>query len=238
MRRSPKNIESLFELKEDLEKKIDTDISDLGGQILQCREIFEVLEERHFQAKSEDLTRLWKLFCLPEEMELMKKNKLEELNTMKGVFFLELVNQQTDFNENLADTEEEIGKLCNYKSIEDLDSVVRKIEEIGGKIEVIKRRVEVFNKREQLLERNLTDYSMVDKLEGSFLIYKELWNVIQSWTHRTEFGVEDSQELGKKEIVNKLNGFLTYFNEKKNKQILKLIEMIETIKAEVEKEII
>lgn len=236
MRRTPQNIEGLFDLKQSLEDKIDHDISDLSGRILKCREIFEVLEERHFQAESDDLTRLWKLFCLPEELELMKKNKLDELNTMKGVFFLELMNQQADFTENIGDTEGEITMLCNYKTIVDLEEVTEKIKDISRKIENIKQRVEVFNKREKLLERNPTDYSMISKLEGSFLVYKELWNVIQNWVDRDVLQIENKEGL--KQLENKLNGFLTYFNEKKNKQTLKLIEMIEGIKGEVKREML
>lgn len=237
MRRNPQNIESLFELKRELEQKVTVDISELNGRILQCREIFEVLEERHFQAEGEDLTRLWKLFCLPEELNASKQTKIEELNTMKSIFFLELVNQQSDFNENISETENEIMMLFNYTCVAHLESVTEKIDDISGKLTEIKERVEVFNKRETLLKRNLTDYSIIGKLEGSFMVYKELWSVIRRWTNREPTN-PNGQNGTFTQLVNKLNGFLTYFNEKKSKETLKLIEMIEGIKVEVEAEMI
>ena len=234
MKSKPENIESLFELKTYLDCETSKEILDLTDKILKCREVFELLEQQHFQADGDDLKKVWKLFCLPEELTSMKVRKLEELEKMKAVFFMELVNQQNDFHESITDLKTEIQLLCNFKSVDQLDDVLLKIQGISHKLEQIKVRVLVFNQRETLLMRNPTDYSYIEKSERSFLVYKDLWDCIKDWV--TYKGIGNGRQPP--QVIQKLNGFLNYFNEKKSKQTLDLIDMIEAVKAEVQASIV
>lgn len=240
MRISPENIESLFELKNKLDHTIDSEIKSLRSEILSVRRIFERLEEQHFQADSDDLTRLWKLFCLPEELLSHKDTKIEELEKIKGVFFVELMDQKNDFSEQISETENEVQTLYTYKTVADLEDVTIKIQTILLRLSDLEAKVQVFNKRERLLDRPLTDYSIIGKLRKSFEVHCQLWEVIRSWTdyQKTTEAPKDFEQIQTRDLflsglVNRLNSFLTYFNEMKSKNCLQLIEMIEVVKSEI-----
>lgn len=240
MRISPENIESLFELKHKLDSEIDAEIKSLRTEILNVRSIFEKLEEQHFQADSDDLTRLWKLFCLPEELLAHKDTKIEELEKIKGVFFVELMDQKNDFSDQISETENEVQTLYTYKTVEDLEDVSIKIQTISLRLSDLEAKVEVFNKRERLLDRPQTDYSIIQKLKKSFKVHCDLWQVIRSWINYKKETIPPSKydEITRrdeflKKLVNRLNSFLTHFNEMKSKNCLQLIEMIEVVKSEI-----
>lgn len=233
MRYSPQNIEELFDMKEKLNASTSQQITDLSTHILQCRVIFEVLEKEQYQVEGEQLTRLWKLFCLPEELKSLKKSKLEELEKNKNVFMLELINQQTEFNDYVSNIENSIYNFSSFFSYKMIDEVFLKLNHVENQLLDLKDRTETFNKRENLLNRPLTDYSNIFRIEKVFYIYKDLWSVIDKWLKMRN----DTSSYSKENfsfMINKLNGYLTYFNEKKTKKMLNLIEMIENTKLEIQ----
>ena len=192
---------------------IPMELNKLKERTVIVDEIYSILDSFNVKLDYIQFEQRMNLMRGPTDIEMIKEEKLIQLDKKKEQLAQEQIEKVNELMENINNLEANIKELAKYNDEKNADKAKQLATYIKEKIEEYKKEGIMYNEREVLFNKPRTDWSKIQELDSMFLPFYNLWIGMDIWNTESKNWLEnDFSTLDGNEIDNTLQELTKNFN--------------------------
>jgi len=186
LRKPVKDIEEISAMR-DFIGTVPAENAKLAPDMKKCLDTYTTLEGFDVKMTNDDAFMRWRVFGCPKQAHELTEQIAEDLKEKEGKFLQEMVDEQTEFDENLVDLAGIIGGFASKSDLAKVEEIYEDVESVNQRLREAAQQSKKFNSREVLFGKESTDYSSLTALQKEWEPFSQLWVTAHHW-------ISDSKE--------------------------------------------
>jgi len=180
LKKSMTNIEDVAELKE-YSDGLPAMVETMMDQISIMLRNNDLLEDYRYECTKDDATRRWLCYSLPKKIYSQMEIAVKLANEDAERFHDTMVGDQDEFSMEIDGISNVVSTFYQHTDMARVDEVAAEVKKIQRRLQDAESKARQFNSRETLFEKDVTDYTYLQKIIKTFEPFQVFWLTAQDW---------------------------------------------------------
>ncbi|CRG98212.1 dynein heavy chain, putative [Plasmodium gallinaceum] len=235
LKKKTNKIQEIYE-KEEYIKDMKKSLDFVSHDIKEINILFNCLNKLNYKFSSDDYLSYWKIINRPSKIEKIVKEVNENIIKQKNILLEELINDETKFQSSIVDMKENVQSIKSFSDENNYISINKFILTVQNQLAVLIKESKEINYREKLFNIEISDFSILLKIQNELNLYYIFWLVYKSIKMMDERFDKKINTLNYKKIeddfnlilknMNKINKHANEYYKNKNSLIKKMNEKL------------
>ncbi|CRG98628.1 dynein heavy chain, putative [Plasmodium relictum] len=235
LKKKTNKIQEIYE-KEEYIKDMKKSLDFVSHDIKEINILFNCLNKLNYKFSNDDYLSYWKIINRPSKIEKIVKEVNENIIKQKNILLEELINDETKFQSSIIDMKENVQSIKSFNDENNYLSINKFILTVQNQLTVLIKESKEINYREKLFNIEISDFSILLKIQNELNLYYIFWLVYKSIKMMDEIFDKKINSLNYKKIeddfnlilknMNKINKHANEYYKNKNNLIKKMNEKL------------
>lgn len=180
LRKTPKDIESATALREFM-SGVPAEVLKMQPDMHRCLSTYAILESFAVRMTNDDAYQRWRVFGCPKQVYDLMEQVQVHIQELETGFLKDMVNEQSEFDENLIDLAGIIDTFAQYSDLNLINEIFENVESVDHRLQEAHKQAKLFNSREGLFGKEQSDYSQLQQLQKEWEPFTALWHTTYHW---------------------------------------------------------
>ena len=173
----PEDVDDMRRLMEN----IPTKNAELREEILSLNDYYNCLYDMRYTLSESDSQSAFVGSFWGVKIERLMESTTQVLEKDQERYEDEMDEEQDSFNATIETLTDTVNKFSQYTDLSKVDYVYDDVQQITQQLKKAQDDANLFNRREGLFQKEITDYSHLQKVTSQFEPFQSLWKYAAAW---------------------------------------------------------